>query len=177
EVLERHVTPTVLVVVEDGVSVAERAAPGVLAAQAHAEALEQHRADRQGLGTAPVDAVLGDHADAVLEQPGHLGMGVEVRRELRRFPQHVLDRSARYRGAGAPVAARPLEALPCAAEASLAVTDVLGAAARVGFAKLALDLALDRLTPGLVQHALRAQPRGVTARGRRLRRRLLVEPR
>ena len=48
-----------VVVDERRVALAERAAPGVLAGEAHGVALEDQRAERQRLGGGPVDLVLG----------------------------------------------------------------------------------------------------------------------
>ena len=67
---ERHPGGAVLGVAERGVAVAEGAAHGVLAAEAHREALEQQGAVGERLGAAPVDALAAlHHLVALVEQP------------------------------------------------------------------------------------------------------------
>ena len=55
------------VVDQDGVAVAEGAAPGVLAGQAHVDALVHERADGQRLGQRPVDLAAGHELVALDE--------------------------------------------------------------------------------------------------------------
>src|SRR5690606_23783684 len=55
DVVERDVLLTRLLVVEDRVAVAERAAPRVLAAEPHARPFRQQRAESKRLGKRPVD--------------------------------------------------------------------------------------------------------------------------
>ena len=66
------------VVDQHGVAVAEGAAPGVLAGEAHVDALVHERADGQGLGQGPVDLPLGDQLVALDELALELGVDHEA---------------------------------------------------------------------------------------------------
>src|SRR5436190_7525550 len=134
DVVERNVAVAGLDVVEDGVALAEGAAAGVLPAHADRDALEQERADGERLGAAPVDGPsLAHHLRARLHEARDPRVRREALGQAREgggdLPQH-LGRDGRP---GAPVVARPAEALPEAAEAEhgLARHEVARVALRV----------------------------------------------
>src|SRR2546428_5954237 len=117
DVVERDVGVAGLDVVEDGVALAEGAAARVLPAHADRDALEQQRADGQRLGATPVDGPsLAHHLRARL----HETRGPRVRREAlghaREGGGDLVQPLGRDGRPGAPVVARPAEALPEPAE-------------------------------------------------------------
>ena len=86
------------VVDEHGVALAEGAAPGVLARQAHVGALEHDRAEGQGLAERPVDLAGGDHLGPLLELPSSLGWTVKPSGTAVAADGQALELVARHAG-------------------------------------------------------------------------------
>src|SRR5213593_3770390 len=117
DVVERNVPVAGLDVVEDGVALAEGAAARVLPAHADRDALEQQRADGERLGAAPVDAAsLVHHLRARLHETRHPRVRREALGQAREGGGDLPQQLGRDGRPGAPVVARPAEALPEAAE-------------------------------------------------------------
>src|SRR5262249_20759434 len=99
QVGERRVLGAALLVDQHRVPLAEGAAGGVLAREAHVVALEQQRAERERLGEGPVDAAaLPDRLAAALEERPQLLVHLEAgrqRRDALRDLLQPLDRHAR----------------------------------------------------------------------------------
>ena len=87
---ERRVRLAGVHVVQHRVAVRERAALGVLAGDAHADALDEQRRERQRLGVSPVDRAGVDRVAAARQRALHRRVQLERRR-----PGRAAARSAR----------------------------------------------------------------------------------
>ena len=79
EMLQRRVRLAALVVVQHRLPMRERAALGVLPADAHRRATHEQRRPRERLGVSPIDATLGGERRApALEHARELGQRMKV---------------------------------------------------------------------------------------------------
>src|SRR5680860_139431 len=81
EVVERRVLLARPVVDEHTVSLAEGSAPGVLAGQSNVDALQEERAEGEGLAVRPIDRVVLEDPGPLLDHLLQLGMRLEPLRK------------------------------------------------------------------------------------------------
>ena len=92
DVLQGHVAPAGLGIVERQVALAEGAAAGILAAEPHRRAFERQRAEGQRFAEGPIDGpALGDHVAAPLDEAAQLGMQMEVLGEVGDAADHAIE--------------------------------------------------------------------------------------
>ena len=171
QVGERDVALLGGLVVQDGVALREGAAAGVLAAQAHREALAQQRAERQVLGGRPVDVGAAlDALAALADDP--LELAVQVHRLGHRGHRQpdLADQLERHRGAAALVLlGRPGQAGPGALQ-PVGLVHLVAGRGLVRRAHPLLEGVVKGLRVLLADHPLLDQALGVDlARGRVLR--------
>src|SRR5664280_1415794 len=81
--LRGHIALAGLAIVERQVALAERAAAGILAAEAHGRAFERQRAERQRFAEGPIQiAALGHRLAPLFDEAAQFGMQVKVFGEL-----------------------------------------------------------------------------------------------
>ncbi len=84
QVLEGHVAVAVLIIVQHGMPLAERAPGAVLAAHADAVPFDAQRGKGQGLGRRPIERLFAAaHFRSLLEELDDLGMRMEILRQRR----------------------------------------------------------------------------------------------
>ncbi len=93
-------------VVEDEVTVRERAALGVLAGEADRDPLDEQRRERERLGLAPVDAALVERDAATLELPRELRVDGEAVGHAQQLLVQLAQLGLRDRGVDAAPAHR-----------------------------------------------------------------------
>ena len=87
----------VLLIVENDVALAERAAPGVLPAEPDRRPLAQQRPEGQGLGEGPIDLSVFELLVLPLDQPAELRVDVEAVGEVDERADDLVEHVARDR--------------------------------------------------------------------------------